>query len=102
MYARVARFEGGTAEALRKAAAGVNDDVADGPPPGVRAVGYTMLFDPDSGTSMGIGFFETAEDLRASEDALQRMDPTPGSGHRVSVETFEVGADIRLDQRAAM
>ena len=97
MFARVARFEGGEAEALRRSAKEVNDMADEGPPPGVPAVGYLMLIDPESGRSLGIGLFETEEDLRKGDAALNEMSPSgPSVGTRASVEMYEVGADLRM------
>src|SRR3954452_12044447 len=99
MYARVARFEGGDADALRRSAEDATTRGGEGPPPGVPAVGYTMLFDAASGVSLGIVLFETEEDLRTGDAALNEMTPSAGDvGHRTSVETFEVGADLRLER----
>jgi hypothetical protein len=94
MYARVTTFEGGSAEALRKASEEVNS--SSGPPPGVPAKGFTMLIDPDGGRSIGIALFETEEDYAAGDEALSAMTPSEDGGRRVSVEKYEVGADIRL------
>jgi hypothetical protein len=94
MYARVTTFEGGSAEALHRASEEVN--AATGPPPGVPAKGFTMLIDPESGRSIGIALFETEEDYATGDAALGEMSPSEDGGHRVSVEKFEVGADIRL------
>jgi hypothetical protein len=97
MYARVARFEGGEAEALRRSAEEVNQQASEGPPPGVPAVGFLMLIDPESGRSLGIGLFETEEDLRKGDAALNEMNPSGADvGRRVSVEMYEVGADLRI------
>ena len=96
MYARVARWEGAEGDALRRSAEQINADAASGPPPGVPAKGLTMLIDPDSGRSLAIVLFETEEDLRKGDEALNAM--TPGSadvGRRTSVETYEVGVDVR-------
>jgi hypothetical protein len=98
MYARVAMWEGGEADALRASAKDVRDNADQGPPEGVPAVGFTMLIDPDSGKSMGVVLFESEEDLRKGDEALNAMDPPMGDkvGHRVSVQTYEVGADVRM------
>ena len=103
MYARVARFEGGEPEALRRVAKEVNDMAAsEGPPPGVPAVGYLMLIDPESGRSLGIGLFETEEDLRKGDAALNDMSPSgPDVGTRSTVEIYEVGADLRMPATSA-
>jgi hypothetical protein len=100
MYARVARFEGGEAEALRRAAREVNEMANEGPPPGVPAVGYLMLIDPESGRSLGL--FETEEALRTGDAALNQMSPSgPDVGTRSSVEIYEVGADLRMPATTA-
>ena len=97
MYARVARFEGGEADALRRAAEEVNSQAASGPPPGVPAVGFLMLIDPDSGRSLSLSLFATEEDLQQGDEALNAMTPSgPDVGKRSSVENYEVGVDIRL------
>ena len=97
MYARVARFEGGDAEALRRSAKEVNAQAEAGPPPGVPAVGFLMLIDPDSGRSLGIALFETEEALRQGDAALNEMSPSGSDvGSRASVEFYEVGADLRV------
>ncbi len=102
MYARVARFEGGEAGALRRSAEEVNASANDGPPPGVPAVGFLMLIDPESGRSMGIGLFETEEALRQGDAALNEMTPSGADvGTRVAVEMYEVGADLRLPATTA-
>lgn len=94
MYARVSTFEGGSAEALRRAAEEVNS--SSGAPPGVPAKGFTMLIDTESGRSIGIGLFETEEDYAAGDAALNEMTPSEDGGRRVSVEKYEMVADIRL------
>ena len=95
MYARVAKWEGGDAEALKESARQVTANADQGPPEGVPAVGFLMLIDPDSGRSMGISLFETEEDLRTGDAALNEMSPGGDVGKRVSVESYQVGVDIR-------
>ena len=95
MYARVARWEGAQADALRRTAEEIGSQ--SGPPPGVPAKGLTLLIDPDSGHSLAIALFETEEDLRKGDEALNAMNPdSDDAGRRVSVETYEVGVDVRL------
>jgi len=97
MYARVARWEGGQGDALRRSVAEINENAASGPPEGVPAKGFLMLIDPDAGRSMAVALFETEEDMRKGDEALNRMNPSgPDVGSRSSVEMYEVGADIRL------
>jgi hypothetical protein len=94
MYARVARWEGATGEALRRFA----DEIGQSPepPPGVPATGFLMLMDAENGRSLGIALFETEEDMRKGDEALNAMSPdTSDAGTRVSVELYEVGAELR-------
>jgi hypothetical protein len=96
MYARVARWEGGEGDALRQSAEEVRSQAASGPPEGVPATGFTMLIDPDSGRSMAIALFETEDDMRQGDAALNEMNPSSDDvGKRTSVEMYEVGVDIR-------
>jgi hypothetical protein len=97
MYARVATWEGADADALRRSADEIKGQADQGPPPGVPATGFTMLIDPESGKSIAIALFETEEDLRKGDEALNAMNPSGDDvGQRVSVETYEVGVEIRL------
>ena len=97
-YARVVTFEGGTADGLRAAVEQVNSDMQQrgGPPEGVKSTGMTFLVDPDGGRAMFMGLFASEEDLRASEAALEAMDPPEGMGQRASVVVYEVGAEARM------
>lgn len=98
MYARVATWEGGEAEAIRRTAAEINAQAASGPPEGVPSVGFTLLIDPEGGRGLAIGLFETEEDLRQGDRVLNAMEPPgDGMGRRTGVEVYEVGLDMRLD-----
>ena len=96
MLARVTTFEGGTAEGIRAAVEQLRSDMPQGPPPGVKSNGLTVLVDPEGGRVMMIGLFASEENLRASESALEEMSPPEGAGKRTSVEVYQVGADIRV------
>jgi hypothetical protein len=96
MYARVARWEGAEGDALRRSADEIGSRAASGPPPGVPATGFMMLIDPDSGRSLAVALFETEEDLRTGDQALNAMNPSGDDvGKRTSVETYEVAIDVR-------
>jgi hypothetical protein len=96
MYARVARWEGGEGEAMRRSAGEINERAASGPPEGVPSTGFTMLIDPETGRGMAIGLFETMDDLRKGDEVLNAMSPPgEGMGRRTSVETYEVAVDLR-------
>lgn len=94
--ARVAMFEGGTAEGIRAAAEEIQGRAAQGPPEGVKSTGFTMLIDPDGGRVAMIGLFANEDDLRESEAALSAMNPPEGTGSRTSVSIYEVALDLRL------
>jgi hypothetical protein len=96
MLARVARWEGGTADGIRAASEQMRSDISQGPPPGVKSTGLTMLVDPDGGRVMMIGLFASENDLRESEAALKQMNPPEGLGTRTATEIFEVAAEVRM------
>lgn len=96
-FARVARWEGGDADAIRKSAEDMKSQAESGPPEGVPSNGFTLLIDPESGRSLAVGFFETEEDYRKGDETLNSMTPEDnGTGSRVSVEKYEVALDLRL------
>ena len=98
MYARVARCEDAEGEGLNAAAERMKSQAeSQGPPEGGPAKGFTLLIDPESGRSLAIGLFETEEDLRKGDEALNAMSPPDdSSGRRTSVEMYEVAIDLRL------
>jgi hypothetical protein len=97
MYARVARWEGAEGDALRRSADEINAQAASGPPPGVPAKGFMMLIDPDSGRSIAVALFDSEEDLRTGDEALNAMNPSGDDvGSRTSVELYEVAVDVRV------
>jgi hypothetical protein len=97
VYARVARWEGADGDALRRSAEEMSANASSGPPPGVPAKGFLMLIDPENGRSMAVVLFETEEDLRKGDETLNAMTPTGNiGGQRTSVETYEVGVDVRV------
>jgi hypothetical protein len=96
MYARVAHWEDGDGDAMRRTAQEMSERAATGPPEGVPAKGFLLLMDPERGTGMAISLFETEEDRRQGDEALNAMDPPgEGLGRRTTVEMYEVGVDVR-------
>ena len=96
MYARVAKWEGGSADSIRDSIAQIQQNASTGPPEGVPSTGFTFLADTDAGRVIAIALFETEDDLRQGSATLEQMSPPADMGTRVSVETYEVAADIRL------
>ena len=94
MKARVARFEGGDAGEVERAIDEIKQRAESGPPEGVPAVGFLVLH--NSANVLAISLFETEEDLRQGDAALNAMDPpVPGAmGRRVAVDSYDVGIKI--------
>ena len=99
MYARVVRHEDGDPEVMRSEAARLNEQMSDAPPEGVPAKAFLLLMDPDGGRSLAINLFETDDDRRRGHEVLEGMSPGEGYGRRVSVEMYEVGADLQWERR---
>jgi hypothetical protein len=96
MLARVVTFDGGTADGINTAVEQIRSEVAQGPPPGVKSTGITMLHDAEGGRIVFVGLFANEEDLRESEAVLEGMSPPDGAGTRASVEVYEVAVDMRM------
>ena len=92
MFARIVRFEGGDPERVDEAVAALKERMTDGAPPGVEGVKeFMMLVDREGGTGLGISVFETEDDLRRGDEALNQMTPPVDIWEeRVSVEMYEV------------
>ena len=92
MYARVATFEGDAAsfdaslEEMRQ-----RGESESGPPEGVPATGFLMLLDRNAGKGLAIALFDSEEDMRTGDKALNEMSP-PGDSpmKRTSVDMYEV------------
>lgn len=98
MLARVVRWEGADADAMRASAAEIRDraESGGGPPEGVPAKGLIVLQDPEGGKAMAISLFETEEDYREGDETLNSMSPPgEGMGQRVGVDRYEVA--VRVD-----
>lgn len=97
MYARVASWENGEAEAIRAAAAGIKEQAASGPPEGLESTGLLLLIDPDGGRSMAVALFETEEAMKKGDAVLNTMSPPDdGLGTRTSVNFYEVAGEFRM------
>jgi hypothetical protein len=66
------------------------------PPEGIKATGLQMMVDPDQRTAIVIQTFASADDLAASEQALNSMDPGDTPGARASVDRGEVKLDLSM------
>lgn len=98
MYARVARWEGGDADALRESASQIRSEAEAGPPPGLPSKEFLLLQDPADGKAVAIMLFETEDDYHQGDETLNSMSPPgEGMGRRVSVEKFEVAVHAETD-----
>ena len=93
MYVRVATFEqSGDIDAAVEQVKG--DVESDNRPPGLEgAKGMLMLVNRETGKSMGIVMFETEEELKRGDEALNAMSPSDGS-KRSNVEIYEVPVSV--------
>lgn len=94
MYVRVVRFTDVTPESVAATIARIEQ--SDGPPPDVPATGLQMYFDADHGTAVVLQMFDSAQDMRAGDEAMSRMDATDTPGTRASVDMCE----LKLERRA--
>ena len=105
MYARISRFEGGSADVVRAEFDKVRRDVeslksgkASGEAGrlGDLVDRLVMLADDGSGHSAVIAFCETQDQVREVDRIMESMSPASDQGHRVSVDLYEVVVDESL------
>ena len=91
MYARVVKWEGGDPDAMAQM---IKD--SEGPPEGVKATRVRMLTDRSSGASYIVTYYDSEDDMRASDEVFNSMEPPPdaGAGSRTSVELCEILLDL--------
>ena len=85
MFVRIARFEGSDPSQVDESIERVRAMMEDGPtPPGLEhARRSMMLVDRQTGTGLGVTFFDTEDDLRAGDQALNDMwEPARRSNRR--------------------
>jgi len=90
----VVRFTDVDPQRVEDMVASINE--AEGPPPGVKATGLQILLDRDQGTSVVLQFFDSAEDMQASEDAFNAMDASDTPGTRASVDRTELLRELKM------
>jgi hypothetical protein len=97
MLARVVRWEGGDAAAIKASAAEIASQSEQGPPENLPARGFLLLTDPDGGRALAVTLFESEDDLRQGAATLEAMSPPgDGLGQRTAVEVYDVNVDVRL------
>jgi hypothetical protein len=70
-------------------------DESDGPPEGVKSTGIQILVDKAQGTAVVIQQFASADDMAASEAALDGMDASETPGTRASVDRCELKVEMK-------
>jgi hypothetical protein len=88
VHMRVVRFTDVDPDRMDQLLARV--DEAEGPPEGVLAQSIQIMIDRDQRTAVVLQEFATADDMAASEAALEGMDPSDTPGKRESVDRCEV------------
>jgi hypothetical protein len=88
VYARVATFESDPSK-VDDAIAMVRAEVAGETPPGLEGAKMLMLVNRETGKGVGVTLFDSEEEMRRGDEALNAMSPG-ASERRVSVEFFEV------------
>ena len=96
MFVRVVRFTDVSAEKMDGLQARI--DESEGPPPGVKATGLQVLVDAAQGTAVVLQLFDTAEDMRAAEEAFDSMDASETPGTRASVDRCELKVDMHMNE----
>jgi hypothetical protein len=103
MYARIARFEGGSPEVVRAEADRVRRGIHElksggGGDPTTADLSrlvdrFVMLADSETGAGATVVFCETEDQLREVDRIMQDMSPQTGEGRRVSYDLYEVVLD---------
>lgn len=94
MFVRVVRFTDVDPQRVEDLTSKI--DESEGPPEGVKATGLQMILDSDQGTAVVLQFFDSAEDMRDSEQAFDSMDASDTPGTRASVDRGEVKLDMKM------
>ena len=88
MYARVVRFTG--VEPARVEEIASQTEQGEQPGPDIPAKQIRVVVDEDQSTSVAIFFFDSEEDMRRADEALNAMDSGETPGTRASVDQGEV------------
>jgi hypothetical protein len=94
MFVRVVRFTDVTPERIQELRARIEE--GGGPPQDVPTTGVQVLVDESQGTAVVLQFFETADDMRAGDQAFGAMDPSETPGTRATVDMCELKLERRV------
>jgi hypothetical protein len=86
-FARVVSFDGVTKQRIEQ----MREEMSgDGPPEEIPASEVIILHDPDAERSLAIVFFETEDDYRRGDAALDAMPAGDTPGSRTAVTKYDV------------
>ena len=94
MHLRVVRFTDVSPERVDQLVSQI--DASEGPPVDIKAKGLTMVLDRDQGTAVVIQFFDSEQDMRDSEEALESMDSSETPGTRASIDRGEAVLELTM------
>ena len=92
MFLRVVRFTDVDPDRVE---AMLGEVESGGPPEGVTSSGIQMMLDRDQRTAVVIQMFDSEDDMKSSEAALDGMDASETPGTRASVDRGEVKLDLK-------
>jgi hypothetical protein len=95
MYARIATFESDPSR-IDEAIELVRSEVDSETPEGLEGAKMLMLVNRETGRGLGVTLFESEEDMRRGDEALNAMNPG-ASERRTSVEFYEVPVQTAVD-----
>ena len=91
--ARVVMFDGVTRDRIQEMQSEMRDAE---PPEGVPAKEIILLHDPDAEKSLVLLFFDSEEDYRQGDEALNAMDAGETPGQRAGVAKYEVAVRMAI------
>ena len=91
--ARVVTFDGVSSDRIEE----LKRDMSDGEPPeGLPATEIVMLHDAEAEKSLVILFFDTEDDYRQGDEALNAMQTDDTPGQRTSVTKYDVAVRMSV------
>jgi hypothetical protein len=93
MYARVVKFKDIDRQRIDDVKSRI--EAGEDPPEGMPSSSMRMMLDESQGTATVMLFFDSEEDMRKADEALNAMDADETPGTRVSVDQGEVLIDAQ-------
>lgn len=92
MYARIVRFTDVEPQRMEERQAAAEE--REGPPVDIPTTGVQIFHDPEQRTAVVIQHFDSEEDLKTAEAALDAMDPSETPGTRISIDRCELKFEV--------